>query len=268
MATKYTYYDSKGKKKTVYMDSQSEADSYAKSRGYSSSKAEKTVSVKSDTSTKKKNTSSKKSGSSYYRTTGDNGVDYVVDSSGKPISDQGIISDLTSQYGSFSKIPTYSGTKTKTETTATTKQNTNIATNQSSTTSNTGTTYKIVSGDTLSAIARKFGTTVTALAQANGISNPNLIYAGKTLKIPGVSSNTNTNTSTGTQKTVAEINAAREANINAGKDPYSGAGAKGQLASGNVTIENADSIINGTQDEIAQALAPRTNRQPAIRQNS
>ena len=45
-------------------------------------------------------------------------------------------------------------------------------------------TYKIKSGDTLSAIAKKNGTTVAALAKYNGISDPNKIYAGHTLKIP------------------------------------------------------------------------------------
>ena len=44
-------------------------------------------------------------------------------------------------------------------------------------------TYKIKSGDTLSGIAQKFGTTVSKLAQLNNIKNVNLIYAGQTLKI-------------------------------------------------------------------------------------
>ena len=40
-------------------------------------------------------------------------------------------------------------------------------------------------GDTLSALARRYGTTVQALAQENGIRNVNLIYAGATLRVPG-----------------------------------------------------------------------------------
>ncbi len=44
--------------------------------------------------------------------------------------------------------------------------------------------YTIQSGDTLASIARQFSTTVSALAQANNIVNPNLIYAGQTLIIP------------------------------------------------------------------------------------
>lgn len=46
-----------------------------------------------------------------------------------------------------------------------------------------GVTYKVKSGDTLSEIAQKFGTTVSNLASLNNIKNVNLIYAGQTLKI-------------------------------------------------------------------------------------
>lgn len=45
--------------------------------------------------------------------------------------------------------------------------------------------YRIRYGDTLSQLAQRFGTTVSALANANGIKNPDLIYAGATLKISG-----------------------------------------------------------------------------------
>ncbi len=54
------------------------------------------------------------------------------------------------------------------------------------------TIYKIKSGDTLSSIAKAYGTTVSALQQANGIQNPNRIYAGSTLKIPGSASSAKT----------------------------------------------------------------------------
>ena len=46
-------------------------------------------------------------------------------------------------------------------------------------------TYTVKPGDMLSVIAQRFGTTTSALASFNGISNPNLIYAGQTLKISG-----------------------------------------------------------------------------------
>lgn len=43
--------------------------------------------------------------------------------------------------------------------------------------------YTIQPGDTLSEIALRFGTTVNALQRLNGITNPNLIYAGNTIRI-------------------------------------------------------------------------------------
>jgi len=48
-------------------------------------------------------------------------------------------------------------------------------------------TYSVRSGDTLSAIASRYGTTVNSLAKANGISNPNLIRTGQKLNVPGAS---------------------------------------------------------------------------------
>ncbi|MEZ4867068.1 MAG: LysM peptidoglycan-binding domain-containing protein [Caldilineaceae bacterium] len=45
-------------------------------------------------------------------------------------------------------------------------------------------TYTVQRGDTLSAIAHRFGTTVTRLIQLNGITNANRIYVGQKLLIP------------------------------------------------------------------------------------
>lgn len=45
--------------------------------------------------------------------------------------------------------------------------------------------YVVKRGDTLSTIARELDTTVAALAEANGISNPNWILVGQELTIPG-----------------------------------------------------------------------------------
>jgi LysM repeat protein len=45
-------------------------------------------------------------------------------------------------------------------------------------------TYTVLAGETLFSIARKLGVTSTALAELNGITNPNLIRVGQVLKVP------------------------------------------------------------------------------------
>lgn len=49
-----------------------------------------------------------------------------------------------------------------------------------------GTTYIVQSGDTLSEIAQRFGTTYQHLAAINGISNPDIIHVGDRIVIDGV----------------------------------------------------------------------------------
>lgn len=53
-------------------------------------------------------------------------------------------------------------------------------------------TYTVKSGDTLSAIATRFNTTVSKLASDNNISNPNLIRVGQKLNVGGSSVSTHT----------------------------------------------------------------------------
>ncbi len=48
-----------------------------------------------------------------------------------------------------------------------------------------GNIYVVQRGNTLWGIARTYGTTVNALVSLNGISNPNLIYVGQVLYLPG-----------------------------------------------------------------------------------
>ncbi|MBB1085471.1 LysM peptidoglycan-binding domain-containing protein [Limosilactobacillus fastidiosus] len=55
--------------------------------------------------------------------------------------------------------------------------------NPGSTTSNAKGTYTVQSGDTLSGIANKFGTSYESLVSLNNISNPNRIYVGQVLKL-------------------------------------------------------------------------------------
>ncbi|UJB46791.1 LysM peptidoglycan-binding domain-containing protein [Streptomyces sp. A1-5] len=45
-------------------------------------------------------------------------------------------------------------------------------------------THKVVRGETLSAIARTYGTTWQAIAKANGLTDPDRITPGQTLTLP------------------------------------------------------------------------------------
>ena len=64
-------------------------------------------------------------------------------------------------------------------------------------------TYVIQRGDTLAKIATRYGVTVKALTDLNGIKNPNMIVPGQTLKIPGTTTTVPapTSSSSGSQKT-------------------------------------------------------------------
>lgn len=55
-------------------------------------------------------------------------------------------------------------------------------------------TYTVKKGDTLSGIASQFGTTSRVLANLNNIQNPNLIYPGQVIVLPGGSSSGKTYT--------------------------------------------------------------------------
>lgn len=63
----------------------------------------------------------------------------------------------------------------------------------------TGTVWHTVQqGETLSSIARRYGTSWQTIAQANGIVNPNQIYVGQKLKIPASTGSTSGTTGTAT----------------------------------------------------------------------
>ncbi len=60
-----------------------------------------------------------------------------------------------------------------------------LQTTVAATPSTTATAYAVRAGDTLSGIAARFGTSVYALMASNQIQNPNLIFVGQRLAIPG-----------------------------------------------------------------------------------
>jgi LysM repeat protein len=73
----------------------------------------------------------------------------------------------------------------------------------------TGRTYRVRGGDTLGAIAARVGVSLRALASANGIRNPNLVVAGRVLRIPGRSRSGVTHpVATGRSQVASMLNAA------------------------------------------------------------
>ncbi|HEM4120011.1 TPA: LysM peptidoglycan-binding domain-containing protein, partial [Streptococcus suis] len=58
--------------------------------------------------------------------------------------------------------------------------------------------YTIKSGDSLSAIAAKFNTTVAELQRLNGITNPDKIYAGQVIKVKATGGTSSSTTTTST----------------------------------------------------------------------
>jgi hypothetical protein len=69
--------------------------------------------------------------------------------------------------------------------------------------------YAVKSGDTLWKISQQFGTTVTAIVQANNIANANLIYVGQRLTIPTGSTTTTKPLVSPTGVTWAELSTVR-----------------------------------------------------------
>ena len=74
----------------------------------------------------------------------------------------------------------------------------NVNTNPAPSNNSNSTTYTVKSGDTLSGIAAKFGTTYQKIAADNGIANPNIIHPGQVLKINATSNKNTTQNSTRT----------------------------------------------------------------------
>jgi LysM repeat protein len=53
----------------------------------------------------------------------------------------------------------------------------------------TASSHVVSAGESLSAIARRYGVTVEAIVEANGLNDPDMIYAGQVLTIPGRDTN-------------------------------------------------------------------------------
>lgn len=121
------------------------------------------------------------------------------------------------------------------------------------------TSYKVKKGDTLSGIASRYGTTVSALAKANNIKNPNLIYAGNTLTIPGSSGSTKKTTATPktTAATAPKAPSAPKATQTATQQKVA------QLESSKPTYAQSDAL-----KQAASALAQKEQAKPGEYQSS
>lgn len=76
------------------------------------------------------------------------------------------------------------------------KPNTKPSTGQSNSSSSSSSTYKVQSGDYLSKIASKFGTTVAKIKQLNGLQS-DMIHVGQVLKVSGKATTTTPNKPSG-----------------------------------------------------------------------
>lgn len=89
----------------------------------------------------------------------------------------------------------YVGQVLKVSSNASTSSSTSSSANSTVT---TAASYTVKSGDTLSAIAAKYGTTYQALASANSISNPNDIYVGQVIKVSATATAANSQAASST----------------------------------------------------------------------
>ena len=103
--------------------------------------------------------------------------------------------------------------------------------------------HTVQPGETLSSIARRYGTTWQAIAQANGLQNPNQIYAGQKLTITTSSSSGGTSGgSTGcrVRHTVKQGEWVWQIARSYGANPYD------ILAANGLTVATANTIYPGT----------------------
>lgn len=94
-------------------------------------------------------------------------------------------SGQTMGYATSTTPQAQSGTAAPASTTTSGVQTQPAVQRTSSTSGGSGQSHHVSSGETLAMIAARLGTTVAALAAANGIANPNYILAGSTLRAPG-----------------------------------------------------------------------------------
>ncbi|KMQ38474.1 peptidoglycan-binding protein [Oenococcus oeni] len=129
----------------------------------------------------------------------------------------------------------------------------------SSSTSSSSKSYTVASGDTLTSIAKAYGTTVSAIATANNISNPDYIYVGEVLTI---GSSTSTSTSTSSTSSSSTSSSSKSYTVASGDTLTSIAKAYGTTVSAIATannISNPDYIYVGEVLTIGSSTSTSTS---------
>lgn len=119
--------------------------------------------------------------------------------------------------------------------------------------------YTVVSGDTLSKIASKYGTTYQALAKYNNISNPNVIHVGQKIKIPVVSSTSSSKPSASKPATTKKTNEEVAKDVLAGKYG-NGAERKKKLESEGYNYSVVQYIVNQLVSEKSSTTSKSSNK--------
>jgi hypothetical protein len=119
--------------------------------------------------------------------------------------------------------------------------------------------YLVQPGDTLSGIAASHGTSLAAVEAANpGLANPNMIFAGETVKIPGGSSAAQG--STAAQNSTAQNSTAQSSTAQA---------STGQASTGQASTEQASSEqASGSQSTGSSYRSPSSIAGTATRSSS
>ncbi|MDV7714565.1 LysM peptidoglycan-binding domain-containing protein [Oenococcus oeni] len=142
-----------------------------------------------------------------------------------------------------------------------TSTSTSTSSTSSSSTSSSSKSYTVASGDTLTSIAKAYGTTVSAIATANNISNPDYIYVGEVLTI-GSSTSTSTSTSTSSTSSSSTSSSSKSYTVASGDTLTSIAKAYGTTVSAIATannISNPDYIYVGEVLTIGSSTSTSTS---------
>lgn len=125
------------------------------------------------------------------------------------------------------------------------------------TASETSTTYTVLPGDVLIKVSQRFGVSSDAIAQANGITNPNLIMPNQKLVIPGVDGPTAPTPAPEAKVLGATIDAAPET-------PSAIATAPEAVISGAELSRNIPEHLRSTFEAVADKYGLNPNHVPAL----